>query len=103
MATHAEHGDDREDRRVLTGLGGGALVGGTLGLVLGTTLVDPLIGAVAALAGAAGGAMVGRMIAARVSVDDWDPRASDRPYVGTHAPDDDSLEELPTESDRPRR
>jgi hypothetical protein len=88
--TRAE--DDRAYRRDWMGLSGGAVVGGTAGLLLGALLGQTTLAALAGAIGIALGAWAGKAVAARVSVDDWDPGASDRPYVGAHAPDDDSAD-----------
>jgi uncharacterized protein YcfJ len=84
--------DDRAHRRDLTGISVGALTGGSVGLLLGAALALPAVAIVVGLTGAAAGGYLGKAVASRVSVDDWDPSASDRPYVGAHAPDDDSSE-----------
>jgi hypothetical protein len=95
-----DDGDDRVERRDLTGFIAGALSGGALGLLTATTDAQPAIAVLAVLAGAAAGALLGRRVAARVSVDDWDPRASDRPFVGIHTSDDDNEEVPPLQSAR---
>jgi hypothetical protein len=95
MAAHIREEDDRADRRDRTGVATGALVGSTLGLGLATTLAHPAMAALSTLGGALLGALAGKLIASRVSVDDWDPRASDRPWVGMHTPDDDSADTRP--------
>jgi hypothetical protein len=61
-----------------------------LGLLLGSLVpgVGSLAGLAAAVAlGAAAGAAAGKAAVARASVDDWDPTATARPYVGAHTPD----------------
>ena len=80
--------DDREERRDLTGIAAGALVGGLLGAVV--ALVSG-VGAVALVAvGGVLGAAAGKGVASRISHYEWDPRTSGRPHVGAKAPDDEA-------------
>ncbi len=81
--------DDRLRRRNRSGLG----VGAALGVAAGTGLGLILPGAAAitvGLVGAGVGGAVGRWFVTRVSVDEFDPNASKRPYVGAQAPDADT-------------
>ena len=80
--------DDRLRRRNRSGLGVGAAFGVAAGTGLG--LVLPGVAAVAAgLVGAGVGGAFGRWLVSRVSVDEFDPNGSKRPFVGTQAPDAD--------------
>jgi hypothetical protein len=84
-----EYGDDRPQRRDLTG----ALTGAVLGVILGLTLFLLLdmnaSGLGLLLVSCVGGAGIGWILADRVSLDEWDPSllSTRRPYVGAHAPD----------------
>jgi phage tail tape-measure protein len=81
--------DDRLRRRNRSGLGVGAMLGVAAGTGLG--LVLPGIAAVTGgLVGAGLGGAVGRWLVRRVSVDEFDPYLSERPYVGAQAPDADT-------------
>jgi hypothetical protein len=82
--------DDRRQRRDLTGIAGGLTAGGIAGILLGATLpgVGQLAGLVViGLLGALVGAIAGWRLVAGVSIEDFDPNVSNRPYVGLHAPD----------------
>ena len=80
--------DDRLRRRNRSGLGVGAALGIAAGTGLG--LVLPGVAAVTAgLVGAGVGSAFGRWLVTRVSVDEFDPNVSQRPYVGAQAPDAD--------------
>jgi hypothetical protein len=81
--------DDRLERRNRSGLGVGAAFGVTAGAVLGLVLPGAAI-ITAGIVGAGVGSAVGRWLVTRVSVDDLDPLASKRPYVGAQAPDADA-------------
>jgi hypothetical protein len=81
--------DDRMQRRNRSGLGVGAALGVAAGVGLGFVL--PGVAAVTGgLVGAGVGGVVGRWLVTRVSVDEFDPEVSKRPYVGAQAPDADS-------------
>jgi hypothetical protein len=102
----ADDHDDRVERRNLTGLAAGASSGGTLGLLLAATFAQPVsavLAVISVILGAAAGALLGRWVAGRVSIDDWDPRASDRPFVGIHTPDEDDTPEAPPRGMAPRQ
>ena len=80
--------DDRLRRRNRSGVGVGAALGVGAGLGLG--LILPGVAAVTAgLVGAGVGRAFGRWLVTRVSVDEFDPNVSKRPYVGAQAPDAD--------------
>lgn len=85
MSMH-EVSDDRARRRNLTCIAAGLFAGGGLG-----TLTAVLIpgGLVLIAIGALVGGVASTAVAPRISVDDWDPRANGRSYVGTRSPDDD--------------
>jgi hypothetical protein len=81
--------DDRMQRRNRSGVGVGAALGVAAGVGLGFVL--PGVAAVAGgVLGAGVGGAVGRWLIRRVSVLDFDPYVSKRPYVGAQAPDADS-------------
>jgi hypothetical protein len=81
--------DDRLRRRNRSGFGVGAALGVAAGTGLGLAL--PGVAAVAAgLVGAGVGSAFGRWLVTRVSVDEFDPNVSKRPYVGAQAPDADT-------------
>lgn len=87
--TDHRYEDDRLRRRNRSGLGVGAALGVAAGAGLGFVL--PGIAAVTAgLVGGGVGTAVGRWLASRVSVDEFDPNVSKRPYVGAQAPDSDT-------------
>jgi hypothetical protein len=88
--THWE--DDRVARRDLAGGLVGGLAGFALVALVSTTWIAPgeRWPLLLALAGAAIGALVGRLLARTITPDEIEPHASNRPFVGTRAPDDDS-------------
>ena len=81
--------DDRLRRRNRSGLGVGAALGVAAGAGLGLVLPG-VAAATAGLVGAGVGSAIGRWLVARVSVDEFDPNISKRPYVGAQAPDIDT-------------
>jgi len=81
--------DDRMRRRNRSGLGVGAALGVGAGVGLGLLLPGAAV-VTGGLMGAGIGSAVGRWLATRVSVDEFDPNVSKRPYVGAQAPDADT-------------
>jgi hypothetical protein len=80
--------DDRPLRRAETGAVTGAYIGGAVAVL--AALVTPLTGALAAVGlGVVAGALVGKAVAARISVDEWDPHPTESPHVGLQATDTD--------------
>jgi hypothetical protein len=88
--THWE--DDRVARRNLAGVLVGALSGLLLAVLLVYSWTAPgdrwplLLG----LIGAAAGALLGRLLATTVTPEEIEPTVSNRPFVGSHTPDDDT-------------
>jgi hypothetical protein len=85
MSVH-EVSDDRALRRNLTCATTGLFAGGGLGILTAVFIPG---GLVLIAIGAVVGGVASRAVAARISVDDWDPRANGRSYVGTRSPDAD--------------
>jgi len=79
--------DDRARRRDLTCAAAGLFAGGGLGTL--TAVFVPVGGLILLAVGAVLGGVASTAVAPRISVDDWDPRANRRNYVGTRCPDDD--------------
>ena len=86
MSTH-EMADNRARRRDLTCAATGLFAGGSLATL--TAVFVPVGGLILIAAGAVLGGVASTVVAPRISVDDWDPRANGRTYVGTRCPDDD--------------
>ena len=86
MSMH-EVADDRARRRDLTCAATGLFAGGSLGTL--TAVFLPVGGLILLAIGAVLGGVASTAVASRISVDDWDPRANGRTYVGTRCPDDD--------------
>jgi hypothetical protein len=85
--------DDRAARRDLAGVLVGGLTGLPVGLLLGLRFpgpAQPVALIVAGMLGAALAAVLGRWLARRISADEIEPHASNRPFVGGHSPDGDS-------------
>lgn len=81
--------DDRLKRRNRSGLGVGAALGIAAGAGLG--LILPGVALVTgSVVGAGLGGAFGRWFIRLVSVDEFDPNMSKRPYVGAQAPDADA-------------
>jgi hypothetical protein len=86
MSVH-EVADNRARRRDLTCAATGLFAGGSIGTL--TAAFVPVAGLILFAIGAVLGGVASTAVAARISVDDWDPRSNGRTYVGTRCPDDD--------------
>jgi hypothetical protein len=86
MSVH-EVADNRARRRDLTCAVAGLFAGAGLGTL--TAAFVPVGGLILCAIGAVLGGVASAPVAAHISVDDWDPRANGRTYVGTRSPDDD--------------
>jgi hypothetical protein len=96
MQVRLRTSDERLRTRTLAGLGAGFLGGGVVGATLGAVLPDVgnlTTAAVGCLLGAGVGAAIGRLLAGYLRVEPFDPfePVGNTSYVGTHAPDDDSV------------
>lgn len=89
---HHAIAEDRSRGPSLVGLGGGALCGVAAGLLVGASIGGLPAIVLGGLLGITVGSLAGELIASRMSPEDWEPPATDRPNVGASAPDADATD-----------